>query len=130
MSASRSFIDLDLQKREETFRQLICDLSEHVTEDDASRIRYLQIMPESTARKSGLELLKELHREGKFTSTESQPLVTLMKAIKRHDLADIVVHKYQSVYRDTSKSLYCVPVPVQAGARNRAREGPVRERVA
>ena len=92
----------EAEKREETFRQLICDLSEYINTSDATMIAYLKNIPEAAPSKTGLELLKELHVKGKYTATRAQPLVDLMMSIKRNDLAERV-QQYQRVYPDVGK---------------------------
>ena len=62
-------------------------------------IAYLKNIPDSEPSKTGLELLRDLHVKGQYTATRAQPLVDLMRSIKRIDLAERV-EEYQSVYPD------------------------------
>ena len=98
MSVAAGF-NPQLQERTDEFRRLLCDISQKLVETEVTQIEYLKYMHTGT-RRTGIELLIELEKRGVFSPTNTEPLVKLLKDIKRHDIAEYIRDEYHTKYPD------------------------------
>ena len=96
-----SALEEDLSSvREESFLKLLRDVAERLGSSDVEQMELFEDIPEPLKGRSALALLTELRKRGKLSSKLTEPLIRLLKAIQRHDVADTLVVAYRAIYPD------------------------------
>lgn len=93
---------LQLSDHLETFRKLISDLSEHLRPEEVERCSFLRGLPPDRTQ-TALDTLSYLMKIGEFSHTNVEPLVSLLKDVKRHDLVNTLVEPYKKEHPGTIK---------------------------
>ena len=97
------------------FRKLLVDLSEQLCQQDLLSICFLCSIPHRT--QTSLDIFNYLIDRGEFSHTNVEPLVNLLKDVKRHDLVHNLVEPYKKEHPGSEKpysSLTCSePPPVR-----------------
>ena len=81
------------ESRQAAFRRLISDISEYLSPEEVTKFSFIQSIPERNV--SALNALDYLMRKGEFSHDNLEPLVALLKDIKRHDLVTSLVDGYK-----------------------------------
>ena len=86
--------------RKESFRKLLRDVAERLGSSEVEQMELFEDIPEPLKGRSALALLTELWKRGKLSSQMTEPLIRLLRAIHRHDLANTLVVPYCAKYPD------------------------------
>ena len=81
--------------RHAAFRKLITDISEHLRPDDVTKCTFIRGLPKDRSL-SALDTLSYLMQVGAFSHENVEPLVNLLKDVKRHDLIHDLVSPYRA----------------------------------
>ena len=91
----------EIESRQAAFQDLLRDVGQQLSQSDISTIEFYEsVPPQQKAEKNGLMLLDTLRRSGKFSPWRTQPLQIILRRVKRCDLADVTVKKYQLQFAD------------------------------
>lgn len=86
----------------EAFRKLISDLSEHLRPEEVGRCSFLRVLPPDRTQ-TALDTLSYLMKIGEFSHNNVEPLVNLLKDVKRHDLVNTLVEPYKKEHPGNEK---------------------------
>ena len=84
--------------RNPAYTKLIADLAQHLGKEDVKRIVFNCSLPESLKQYSGLNVLRYLDDNAKFSPTNIQPLAKLLTDARRNDLVKNYVDEFQHKY--------------------------------
>lgn len=98
-SALESLPGADRDRRQAAFRKLISDVSEHLRPEEVQKCSFLRRLPADRAL-SALDTLSYLLQAGEFSHANVEPLASLLKDVKRHDLVTSHVEPYRDEYPD------------------------------
>ena len=87
------------ESRQSTFRKLISEVSEHLRPDEVAKCSFIHRLPPDK-NLSALETLSYLMQTGAFSHSNVDPLVKLLKDVKRHDLVTELVDPYRDLHPD------------------------------
>ena len=85
--------------RHAAFRKLITDISEHLRPEDVTKCTFIRGLPKDRSL-SALDTLSYLMQVGTFSHKNVEPLVDLLKDVKRHDLVHDLVGPYRAEHPD------------------------------
>ena len=101
------------RNRSEEFRKLLVYVADRLDGNAAEQMEYLCDVP-SESGSSGLSVLRELERRGKFSSTQTQPLTDLLREINQSQVAEHVKSDYQAKYPgEVKKGWGCFARPLR-----------------
>lgn len=83
----------------EAFRKLISDVSEHLLPEEVKKCSFLRGLPQDGTQ-TALDTLSYLIKIGKFSHSNVEPLVSLLKDVNRHDLVSTLVEPYKEEHPD------------------------------
>lgn len=87
------------ERRQDAFRKLISDLSEHLRPEEVERIVFLRKLPKDRTS-TALNTLRYLIEVGTFSHAKVEPLMDLLKSVNRHDLVSDLVEPFTEEYPD------------------------------
>ena len=98
-----AFCTSSWERRSNSFRKLLCDLSEKLKASEVGQIEYVRSI---STEKPGdaLGALTALEKRGDISPNHTEPLVLLLQKVNRHDLAEHVRNTYQVLYPDLERN--------------------------
>ena len=80
-----------------SYRQLLNDLSLHLTQDNVKSVVYLRMVPEQVSNQGHLAVLKFLDQRGEIAWNRTDSLRKLLQDINRIDLAHSHLRQYEVI---------------------------------
>ena len=89
MENSEGVQSLCTERRQAAFRKLITTISEHLLPNEVQKCAFMRQVPRERSA-TALETLEYLLQNGAFSHSNVEPLVDLLRDIKRHDLNELI----------------------------------------